>query len=870
MRSLLLSLCLVPLSALAPAQEPVEPPVAPVVVDHKGDTVLRDEMVRAMQVWHDAGEFLVGAASAPVIARLEGRGVAVHALEGVEPDDALFLVDLAQVDPGAALGRDMRLLLEDAGQGLVAAPAGTRPREQALSGFHGGVTQLDRTAWRPVAQPAALTRLLLQAKAGGNDPRIDALVAAASSSGISSDVQMLSGNFSRNSTVASYIDHARDQIAARLTSMGYSPHFTPFLFNHGDNITVEIPGAISPDEWIVIGAHYDSRNASGTNQLAPGADDNGSGSAGVLEIARVLAQAGPFERSIRLMWYAGEEYGLLGSKAAAQASAAAGETILGMLNIDMTAYRNPTDARDVDFITNSTYASLNELCDLIGSQYVPSWASRSGILLAGTSDHASYFAAGYPAIFPFEDIGQHSPYIHSSGDTFAQSTTDFELALMITRGVLATAAYLAEPADLRITHTPLGDTTNTSGPYVVTAQAASLIGTNVTELTLHYAPEGGAETAVPMSASGGSWSASIPALGSPVTIEYYLTASDDAGNTESLPDGAHLGLEPFSFFVGVKHVLYATGFEGTTDAGWVHEHGPGPDDWKRGHPEGRAGDPAYAYDGVAVWGNDLGQGEADGTYAGPADNWLLSPVVNCSQASNVTLSFRRWLTIAPALSDVASLKVNGQVIWRNPTGTPLIDTSWVPVTIDISSLAAGKPAVQVEFALDSVAMGSLGGWNIDAFELSERTPGGGGCLPPMSYCTAKLSSRLCLPVMESTGTPSATSQEPFVVRAVAVVSHKTGLMFYGTAAGSTPFQGGTMCVQAPLKRVGLQLSGGNPPPEDCSGTLEYDFNALIRSGADPALAQGAKVYCQYWFRDPQDPAGYGSGLSDGLAFTICP
>ena len=56
------------------------------------------------------------------------------------------------------------------------------------------------------------------------------------------------------------------------------------------------------------------------------------------------------------------------------------------------------------------------------------------------------------------------------------------------------------------------------------------------------------------------------------------------------------------------------------------------------------------------------------------------------------------------------MRVNGQVVWQNPAGNDLVDSSWVPVSLDISPQAAGNPAVQVEFRLrtnDAIASGTL-------------------------------------------------------------------------------------------------------------------------------------------------------------------
>jgi len=333
--------------------------------------------------------------------------------------------------------------------------------------------------------------------------------------------------------------------------------------------------------------------------------------------------------------------------------------------------------------------------------------------------------------------------------------------------------------------------------------------------------------------------------------------------------GADQGGAPFSFFVGTKTVLYQHGFEGS-DAGWTHAQVATQDDWQRGAPQGKVGDPAAAFEGSSVWGNDLGPSGWNGAYTNNVENWLRSPVLDCSAAANVTLAFRRWLTVEAGQFDQAQVRVNGQVVWQNPTGSDLIDTSWVPVALDISSIAAGNASVQVEFRLKSDGGVTFGGWNLDAFELLELGPGTSGCPPPASYCTGKISSQLCTPTVGSSGTPSVSGGAPFLVTASQVLNQKVGTLFYGLGADSKPFQGATMCVQGPVKRTPVQNSGGNPPPEDCSGTFAFDFNVLIQSGTDPALVQGAAVYCQYWYRDPGDPAGFGTGLSNALSFTICP
>jgi hypothetical protein len=140
-------------------------------------------------------------------------------------------------------------------------------------------------------------------------------------------------------------------------------------------------------------------------------------------------------------------------------------------------------------------------------------------------------------------------------------------------------------------------------------------------------------------------------------------------------------------------------------------------------------------------------------------------------------------------------------------------------------------------------------------------------LPPTvyiaTYCTSKMSSEFCIPAMGFSGTPSTTPGSPFLVTASQIVENKNGLLFYGYQPHAGNFQGGTLCVKAPVRRTPAQNSGGTIA---CTGTFAYDMNARIQSGADPALVSGATIDCQYWYRDPQDP--FTTGLTDGLEFTI--
>ena len=150
------------------------------------------------------------------------------------------------------------------------------------------------------------------------------------------------------------------------------------------------------------------------------------------------------------------------------------------------------------------------------------------------------------------------------------------------------------------------------------------------------------------------------------------------------------------------------------------------------------------------------------------------------------------------------------------------------------------------------------------------------CTPPVTYCTAKLNSLFCLPAISFTGTPSAAATSGFTLTASNVINNKPGLLLYGTTGrAASPFGGGTLCVAATVRRTPGLSSGGNPPPNDCSGAYSIDMNAFASGnlGGNPFAAltvPGTVVDCQFWGRDSGFAAPNNVTLSNGLEYTVCP
>jgi Zn-dependent M28 family amino/carboxypeptidase len=186
-------------------------------------------------------------------------------------------------------------------------------------------------------------------------------------------------NFPTRHSLSTHFTAAAEWVRDRLQSWGYAVQLPVITVGSGTslNVVADKPGfGTAARELIIVTAHLDSVNsAGGVNAPAPGADDNASGSAGVLEIARVISTEA-LQHDLRFILFGGEEQGLHGSIQYVQGLPAVDRSrIRAVINMDMIATLNtptPTVILEGASISQSVMTSLATAA----TTYTPLWCSN--------------------------------------------------------------------------------------------------------------------------------------------------------------------------------------------------------------------------------------------------------------------------------------------------------------------------------------------------------------------------------------------------------------------------------------------------------------------------------------------------------------
>ena len=277
-------------------------------------------------------------------------------------------------------------------------------------------------------------------------------------------VEHLAGTIGPRSLAhADSLDQAALYIEERFAKLGYTVERQPYDLP-GDrpvrNLIVEKAGRDKPEEIILVGAHYD------TVPLTPGADDNASGVAGLLELARLLKLYAN-RRTIRLVAFTCEEPPYfksrwMGSRVYAREARRRGDDIIAMLALEMIGFFDESLAQSfplpfmsyfypstADFIGVTGNISNRRLVTKIreamrrgGNIVVESIATVKFLPGLDWSDHGSFWHEGYPAVMVTDTAFYRSRHYHSHSDT--PETLNYEAFAEVVKGLYQAVVELDE------------------------------------------------------------------------------------------------------------------------------------------------------------------------------------------------------------------------------------------------------------------------------------------------------------------------------------------------------------------------------------------------------------------------------------------
>lgn len=255
------------------------------------------------------------------------------------------------------------------------------------------------------------------------------------------------------------LESLRAYVSEQLTNFGWTVRRHEFeaVSEIGDRLSgtqliATLPSSSSADSWLCVAAHLDSRPET------PGADDNASGVAGLLEIARCWPAWRPDRGAeVELVVTDLEEQGMLGGAEHARLWRARTERLIGMVALEMIGYcdqrphtqalpkqlvgKYPTTGNFVAVIGNQNSTSLmecfgNGLKEISQLPVETLQVPENGNLLQAVrlSDHSPFWDAGFPAVMVTDTSFLRNPHYHRGSDTF--ETLDLEFLRQVTAGCL--------------------------------------------------------------------------------------------------------------------------------------------------------------------------------------------------------------------------------------------------------------------------------------------------------------------------------------------------------------------------------------------------------------------------------------------------
>jgi hypothetical protein len=279
------------------------------------------------------------------------------------------------------------------------------------------------------------------------NPEVAKIVSNISLPQIQNDIRYLTGEDGKSGiesrhSFSSGAGVAAEWLKTRFEETGANCELRPFSSGFAPNVICRYPSTEDTNETVLVSAHYDSRGSFGSTR-APGGNDDGSGTTGLLSIARTIKRLGvTFRSNVELVAFAGEEQGLVGSRYYAAELRKEEKNLTLMVQADMIAYHERGEPPQLGLPAFIGTPEVTQLVANLSAIYSPELVV--GFTPACCSDHQSFHYEGFPATQVFERAGRIAdPMYHNSGDLSDREGYDIEQLKSIAKVQFATLLHVA-------------------------------------------------------------------------------------------------------------------------------------------------------------------------------------------------------------------------------------------------------------------------------------------------------------------------------------------------------------------------------------------------------------------------------------------
>lgn len=339
-------------------------------------------------------------------------------------------------------------------------------------------------------------------------------------------------------------DKAAQYIIEKFRSFGLTAQYDSFSTT-GKNVIGTKVGTHFPNKYYVVCGHFDDMP---TGTTAPGADDNASGTAAVIELARILSKYNS-QYTIKFIGFDEEEQGLIGSIYYATQARNRNDSIMGVINLDMIGYDGNNDGKINVHSKNvaNTVEIANDFVNNIAAHNI----GLVPVMVASQpySDHEAFLQKNYGAILVIEDNNDFHPYYHTTSDRFQYINVPYFHKMV--KATMATLAKYALNLKITVEHIPIASG-NIIYPRTARVNIFSglNIGTGSLQPRLYYRVDYGSGFS-PFNfvtdidgPTGFQYEFVIPGQPLGTTVEYYIAAQDQDGKILQTAPAGGSGLNP--------------------------------------------------------------------------------------------------------------------------------------------------------------------------------------------------------------------------------------------------------------------------------------------------------------------------------------